>query len=292
MVKGLWADFRTFLWSLCGSAVFAGLVTWYQGVIKTQEAAHLRLDPFRAVFAALPPLAAFAIFLALGLLVASALAVLHGFWTHWSRPRIAGPRTGTAPATDDDLRYALTRSNEALQAAVTARDDALLELNALNLQQPGDWETYEIPTPLNATGPTAITINPDTPGRQFPLRHGDFQVVKWAQGEIQTRIDHLGLVRRGDQYAVKLKIVVQTESGKELNLATGAEVRRVAAPEFILLASATELAPYSTGVGAIEYVGNPRAHYPDFAASTVCVRQINSKTGEVQIEAFFGGKLQ
>ncbi|HEV8019721.1 MAG TPA: hypothetical protein VGP41_00580, partial [Candidatus Lustribacter sp.] len=76
-----------------------------------------------------------------------------------------------------------------------------------------------------------------------------------------------------------------------LSLTTGTDVHRVAAYEFILLASATEIAPYSTEAGAIGYVGNPRAHYPDFAASTVCVRQINSKTGEVQIEAFFGGKL-
>jgi hypothetical protein len=149
-MPSLKSDLRGFVVSVLASAVVSFVGSWWQGVLKAQEVAKVHLDPLQSGVAALPTWVVVVSLLMLGLLVAAALAWLHGFYeklTH-RRDDATGPARHTVPAprAPDELIEEANRKAEMdgllrrLEVAEGLRDNALEQCTAAKGSLNGERE--------------------------------------------------------------------------------------------------------------------------------------------------------
>jgi hypothetical protein len=124
MGKGVTPHLWALLWSVVGTAIFTWLTTWYQSVLKAEEAAKVHLDPLSSVVAGMPPL--------LVLLLILAIAVV--FFIVISKSMAA--RKPNQDADDIEVvRMQRDASREQLDACTQQRDAARIQRDTAQLQR-------------------------------------------------------------------------------------------------------------------------------------------------------------
>jgi len=124
MLKGTAPHLWALLWSVVGSAIFTWIVTWYQGVLRAQEAAGVHLDPISSFVAGMPPI----------LVLFLILAIAFSFFVIAARMASRKDTIPSAVQTDSSeaARLGDATNRRELDKARRGRESALLQLDVFN----------------------------------------------------------------------------------------------------------------------------------------------------------------